>query len=65
MTIIPGMTLLLIGAGFILGSITSFIGFILFVAAMEIAFIPQEEKILHEAFGEEFDAYKEKVRRWI
>lgn len=60
-----GMALLLIGLGFVLGSITSFIGFILFVAAMEIGFIHQEEKILLGVFGTEFEAYKKKVRRWI
>lgn len=60
-----GMSLLLIGAGFILGSISSFIGVLLFVAAMEIVFIPQEEKNMREQFGEEFEAYKKKVRRWI
>lgn len=60
-----GMTMLLIGAGFILGTIISFAGAILFVAAMQFVFIPKEEKILHDAFGEEFEAYKEKVGRWI
>jgi len=60
-----GMALILIGAGFILGSITSFIGVVLFVAAMEITFIPQEEKKLQEEFGEKFEYYKEKVRRWL
>jgi protein-S-isoprenylcysteine O-methyltransferase Ste14 len=60
-----GIALLLIGAGFILGSVTSFVGVILFVAAMEIVFIPMEEKNLGEQFGKEFEAYKKKVRRWI
>ena len=60
-----GMALLLIGLGFVLGSIISFAGFVLFVAAMEIGFIRQEEKILLEVFGAEFEAYKKKVRRWI
>ncbi|MDH3267594.1 MAG: isoprenylcysteine carboxylmethyltransferase family protein [Ignavibacteria bacterium] len=60
-----GMAVILFGAGFILGSIISFIGVVLFVAAMEIAFIPMEEKNLSEQFGEEFEAYKKKVRRWI
>jgi len=60
-----GMTILLIGIGFILGSIISFVGAILFVVAMEIAFITQEEKYLQEQFGEEFDTYRKKVRRWI
>ncbi len=60
-----GLAVILFGAGFILGSLTSFIGFIFFVAAMKITFIPQEEKILQEQFGEEYMAYKKKVRRWI
>ena len=60
-----GMALILFGAGFILGSITSFIGVVLFVTVMEIAFIPDEEKNLQEAFGEKFETYKKKVRRWI
>lgn len=60
-----GMVLLLLGAGFILGSLTSFIGVLLFVAAMEILFIPKEEKILLEQFGKEYLAYKKKMRRWI
>ena len=60
-----GLAVILFGAGFILGSITSFVGVILFVAAMEIAFIPTEEKNLSEQFGKEFEDYKKKVRRWI
>lgn len=58
-----GMALILLGAGFILGSITSFIGVVLFVTAMEIAFIPKEEKNLQEEFGEKFENYRKKVRR--
>jgi protein-S-isoprenylcysteine O-methyltransferase Ste14 len=60
-----GMALLLVGAGFILGSITSFIGTILFIIAMEVHFIPTEEKFMFEQFGKEFEAYKKKVRRWL
>ena len=60
-----GMTILLIGLGFVLGSIISFVGFILFIIAMEIAFISQEEHSMQEQFGEEYLAYKKKVGRWI
>ena len=60
-----GLAVILFGAGFILGSVTSFVGVILFVAAMEMAFIPMEEKNLSEQFGKEFEDYKKKVRRWI
>jgi protein-S-isoprenylcysteine O-methyltransferase Ste14 len=60
-----GMALLLIGAGILMGSVTAFIGAIFFVAAMEISFIPDEEKIMLEAFDERFKNYKKNVRRWI
>jgi protein-S-isoprenylcysteine O-methyltransferase Ste14 len=60
-----GMAILLAGAGFILGSIISFTGALLFIAAMEIAFIPGEENRLREKFGEEFNTYRKKVRRWL
>jgi protein-S-isoprenylcysteine O-methyltransferase Ste14 len=60
-----GMAFLLIGAGFILGSISSFIGTILFIVLMEIRFIPMEELFMQEQFGAEFETYKKKVRRWI
>ena len=60
-----GMAFLLIGAGFILGSITSFIGTVVFVISTQIRFIPMEEKSMLEQFGEEFEDYKKKVRRWI
>jgi len=60
-----GMTLLLIGAGFILGSITSFVGAVLFILSMEIIFIAPEEANLLKNFGEEFKNYKKTVRKWI
>jgi protein-S-isoprenylcysteine O-methyltransferase Ste14 len=60
-----GMAFLLIGAGFILGSVNSFVGTIFFVVSMEIRFIPLEEKLMQEQFGDEFDNYKKKVRRWL
>jgi protein-S-isoprenylcysteine O-methyltransferase Ste14 len=60
-----GMALILLGAGFILGSITSFVGAPLFIAAMEMFFIPKEEKNLREQFGEEYESYCKKIRRWI
>lgn len=60
-----GMALLLLGFGIILGSVTSFIGIILFVFIMESLFIPGEEKILLEQFSEEYTKYKKNVGRWI
>ena len=60
-----GMEFLLIGTGLILGSVTSFVGAVLFFVVMELLFIRQEEKIMAEKFGDEFNAYKKKVARWI
>lgn len=60
-----GMEFLLVGVGIILGSVTSFMGAVLFLLIMEVRFIRQEEKILSEKFGDEFKAYKKKVARWI
>jgi protein-S-isoprenylcysteine O-methyltransferase Ste14 len=60
-----GMTLLLAGAGFILGSVTSFTGTVIFIISMELFFIPKEETNMIEQFGEDFEAYRKKVRRWI
>jgi protein-S-isoprenylcysteine O-methyltransferase Ste14 len=60
-----GMAAFLLGVGIFLGSITSFIGTIFFIIAMEFFFIPDEEKVMLEAFGEQYKNYKIKVRRWI
>lgn len=60
-----GMAAFLLGVGIFLGSITSFIGCILFIAAMDFYFIPDEEKSMLETFGAEYENYKVNVRRWI
>jgi len=60
-----GMTLILIGAGFLMGSVTAFVGAIFFIAAMEMFFIPDEEKLMREVFDEKFENYRKSVRRWI
>jgi len=60
-----GMAAILFGVGIFLGTIISFTGAVFFIAAMEIYFIPDEEKFMSEAFGAEFERYKNKVRRWI
>jgi len=60
-----GMTLFLLGTGILFGSVTAFAGTLFFIAAMEIYFIPDEEKTMFDTFGEEYINYKKKVRRWI
>ena len=60
-----GMTIILVGAGIILGSISSFSGSLLFLLVMGFYFIPDEERKMKESFGSDFEDYKKKVRRWI
>ena len=60
-----GMFLILLGSAIIMGSLTGFIFSFVFVALMEILFIPKEEKNMEKAFGKKYLDYKKKVRRWI
>ncbi len=60
-----GMVLILTGVALLLGSITPFVIAFAFAVLMQILFIRTEEKMLEEKFGEEWLAYKGKVRRWL
>lgn len=60
-----GMVLVLLGAAVLLGSLVTFIFPIAFVIAMNLMFIPLEEKNAEEIFGEKYLGYKRKVRRWV
>jgi protein-S-isoprenylcysteine O-methyltransferase Ste14 len=60
-----GMAIILVGVGFVLGSVSSFVGVIIFIITVDMRFINQEENILKEQFGDEFESYKKKVRKWI
>jgi protein-S-isoprenylcysteine O-methyltransferase Ste14 len=37
----------------------------LFIAIIEVLFIPDEERVLEEHFGEEYREYTRGVRRWV
>ena len=60
-----GMTSILLGTSLLLGSIIPFVVVAIFAFLMEKNFIKTEEKMLHDAFGEEYLKYKKKVRKWI
>ena len=60
-----GMMLLLLGAGLIFGSAGSLLPIPLFAWVIVRNFIRGEENFLQEIFGEEYLAYKSKVRRWL
>jgi len=54
-----------LGAAFTLGSLTSFVAPIICFAVMGAAIIPFEERILRQEFGQEYEQYRRKVRRWL
>ena len=60
-----GFVLILIGLGMLLGSITPYIVVIIFAILMEVVFIGREEQMMAEQFGEDWQQYKARVRRWI
>jgi protein-S-isoprenylcysteine O-methyltransferase Ste14 len=60
-----GMTAILLGAAFLSGALSSFIFPVFFALAMELLFIPVEERNLEKVFGDEYGQYKRTVRRWV
>jgi protein-S-isoprenylcysteine O-methyltransferase Ste14 len=60
-----GMVAFLVGISLICGSLTSFIGPLIFWLIIRLRFIQAEERSMSEAFGEQYDAYKSRVRSWI
>ena len=53
------------GLGIFFGNTWTFILFPLLIVTMQSYVIRREELYLHDAFGEEYNEYKKKVRRWI
>ncbi len=60
-----GVLLLLLGWAAFLQNILSFAPVVLFVVTMTLFQIKPEEKALRNKFGSEYDAYCNRVRRWI
>ena len=60
-----GMTLILLGAALLLGSLTPFAVVIVLPILLDRMFISPEEKMLEDTFGGQFREYRERVRRWI
>ena len=59
------MAFLLLGSAVLMGTLVPFVFVVLFVVIIEVLFIPDEELVLEERFGEEYREYKREVRRWM
>ncbi len=60
-----GMAAVLAGVAILSGALVTFIFPAIFIVIIETRFIPREEKSLEKTFGQEYEDYKSKVRRWI
>jgi protein-S-isoprenylcysteine O-methyltransferase Ste14 len=60
-----GMVLLLIGFAVVLGTLGAFLPIPVFVLIIQEWFIKGEERFLEEIFGDQYVAFKKRVRRWI
>ncbi|QQE09928.1 isoprenylcysteine carboxylmethyltransferase family protein [Planctomycetota bacterium] len=60
-----GLTIMLIGIAIILGSLLPFFMIPIFVILIRVRVIPIEEKMLRDTFGNSYEEYCKKVRRWI
>jgi len=60
-----GVAIALLGAAVYFGNILSFLSPIIFFLIMNFKFVPLEEKIMENLFGEKYLTYKKKVRRWV
>lgn len=60
-----GMTLVLLGAALLLGSLTPFAVVIALPILFDRLFISPKEQMLEGTFGDQFREYRERVRRWI
>ncbi len=60
-----GMIMALLGVAMLLGSAAAFGPIPIFAWLVYHQFIHPEEQFLEELFGEEYSAYKRKVRRWV
>ncbi len=60
-----GMTLVLLGTAVTVGAFSALFVAPLFMGIIQLRFIRDEERMLRELFGEEFENYCRNVRRWL
>ena len=60
-----GMALILLGVACTTGTLGGLLVVPVFMVIIELRFIRPEEVMLHGLFGQEFEAYRARVRRWL
>jgi len=60
-----GMAGLLVAHGLLRGGWGTLLPAAAFVAVIDRVQVPAEEAALHDLFGQEYDAYRRRVRRWL
>lgn len=60
-----GMVFVLLGTALITGSVAGLLVAPVFVLIIQSRFILDEEQMLREVFGEEYEDYCQRVRRWL
>ena len=60
-----GVTLALLGISIHIGNLLSLLSPLIFFIAMNLVYIPFEEKLMKNLFGKKYLDYRKKVRRWV
>jgi len=60
-----GITLMLLGIGFVVGTLPLFVAPFIFFFIVNSVFVPYEEKAMAAVFAEAYLDYKKRVRRWL
>lgn len=60
-----GMVSMLCGVALLLGSVIAFLAPLAFFITINNAFIPFEEQNMERIFSDQYELYRERVRRWL
>lgn len=60
-----GMSILILGFSIVSTNLIALSLPFIFFVLVSLIFIKKEERLMQDTFGEEYDDYKKKVRRWI
>jgi protein-S-isoprenylcysteine O-methyltransferase Ste14 len=60
-----GFLLTLLGVCILLGALSPFVALIIFFLIVDYWYIPLEESMCEEEFGQDYQDYKRRVRRWL